>query len=459
LQAARAAVPADVPSWVTFRIDGAALTFTLLLATGTAVVFGLAPAIRGSRTDPGQVLHDDGRTATGSRRLGRTRSVLLGGQLALAMTLFAIAAVLVQFSRSLEHADPGFDPAGMVSARLTLPESTYPSDEAVRAFLRDVLERAREIPRVRGVVLATDLPGVDGGRMTSVRIEGGSGPGRDSAGFAQQRSVSTGYFDVLAVRRIAGAPFSVIDIASGPVVAINESMARDAFPGANALGQFVIVGAEDSSATRARVVGVVRDTSGIEEGPTGWRVYRPLEQTTSRRLVVAMKVGGDFAPAVRELRRVIQELDPLLPLYEVRALPDAVRRQVWAPRAFGFVLGVLAALALGLAMLGVYGVAAYSTILQRREIGIRLALGARARSVVALFVGRSLRLAGIGVTIGALGAVAGARILTARLGVPGTSVGSLLVTGFLLAGATLVATYLPTRRAARVDPLVTLRGD
>jgi ABC-type antimicrobial peptide transport system permease subunit len=110
-------------------------------------------------------------------------------------------------------------------------------------------------------------------------------------------------------------------------------------------------------------------------------------------------------------------------------------------------------------MLGVYGVAAYATIQQRREIGIRLALGARARSVVALFVRRSLRLAGIGVTIGALGAVAGARILTARLGVPGTTIGSLLATGILLAGATIIATYFPTRRAARVDPLVTLRGD
>jgi len=162
---------------------------------------------------------------------------------------------------------------------------------------------------------------------------------------------------------------------------------------------------------------------------------------------------------VKELRRVIQELDPLLPLYAVRSLPEAVRRQVWAPRAFGFVLGILASLALGLSMLGVYGAAAYAAAQRRREIGIRVALGARPRSVVLLFVRRSMSLASIGMVVGTLGAFAGSRALSARLGVPGLNAVLLLGTALVLGAATAAATYFPSRRAARVDPLVTLRGD
>ncbi len=459
LRAARAALPADVPSWVTFRIDAATLAFTLALATGTALLFGLAAALHGSRADAGQILREDARTLSGSRRLGRIRSTLLAGQLALAMALFVIAAALVQFSRSLRDADPGFDPAGVVSARLTLPEDTYPTDDALRSFHQALLGRVRAIPRVRAVTVTSALPGVDGGRLTSVRAEGGTGPGRDSAAVAESRSVSPGYFDALSVRRITGMPFTAVDIARGNVVAINEPMARALFPGGDAMGHLIIVGAGDSSAKRARIVGVVRDTSGVSEGPTGWGIYRPLEQAPARSVVVAVRASGDFGPVVRELRRVVRGLDPLLPLYDVQAVADMVRRRVWAPRAFGFVLGVLAALALTLAMLGVYGVAAYSTILQRREIGIRLALGARSGAVVMLFVRRSLRLAGIGMGIGAIGALAGSRILSARLGVPSSGVTLLLGSGLVLALATMAATYLPSRHAARLDPLATLRAD
>jgi len=458
MRAARAALPGDVPSWVTFRLDRAALGFTLLLATGTALLFGLAPALHGSRADPGHVLHEDSRTASGSRRLGRARAVLLAGQLALAMTLFVIAAVLVRFSLLLERADVGFDAAGAMSVRLTLPDSKYPTDDLVRAFHRTLLDRVGTIPQVRAAALTTSLPAVDGATFISVRVEGGSGPARDSATVVLSRSVSREYFDVLSVRRLSGAPFSAVDIESGPVAVINEAMARRVFPTGNAMGQLLVLGV-DSAAVRARVVGVVRDTSGIEEGSTGWQVYRPLEQAPSRTVVVVVKTAGEVATVVKELRRVIQELDPLLPLYAVRSLPDAVRRQVWAPRAFGFVLGILASLALGLSMLGVYGAAAYAAAQRRREIGIRVALGARPRSVVLLFVRRSMSLARIGMVGGTLGAFAGSRALSARLGVPGLNAVLLLGTALVLGAATAAATYFPSRRAARVDPLVTLRGD
>jgi putative ABC transport system permease protein len=276
---------------------------------------------------------------------------------------------------------------------------------------------------------------------------------------AQNRSVAAGYFDLLAVRRIAGAPFSAADVASGPIVAINEAMARRVFPNGDAMGHLLVIGGEDSSEALARIVGVVRDTSGIEEGPTAWAIYRPLAQAPSRSIVIVAKAQGELAPVVRELRRVVRELDPRLALYDVRSLSDAVRRQVWVPRALGFLLGVLAALALGLSMLGVYGVAAYATVQQRREIGVRLALGASARGVVALFVGRSLRLSLIGTTVGALGALAGSRVLSARLGVPAAGVMPLVGSGLVLALATVAASYIPSRRASRVDPAVTLRGE
>jgi hypothetical protein len=275
----------------------------------------------------------------------------------------------------------------------------------------------------------------------------------------QSRSVAAGYFDLLAVRRIAGAPFSAVDGASAPIVAINEAMARRVFPNGDAIGHLLFISGGDSSEARARIVGVVRDTSGIEEGPTAWAIYRPLAQAPSRSIVIVAKARSDLAPVVRELRRVVRELDPTVALYDVRSLSDAVRRQVWAPRALGFVLGVLATLALGLSMLGVYGVAAYATVQQRREIGVRLALGAPARGVVALFVGRSLRLSLIGTTVGALGALAASRILSARLGVPAAGVTPIVGSGLVLALATVAASYFPSRRAARVDPALTLRGE
>ena len=459
MRAARAALPADVPSWVTFRLDVAALLFTVALATGTALLFGLGAAVHGSRADLGRVLRDDGRLAGASPRVGRVRSSLLAGQLALAMTLFVIAVVLVRFSMALAAADPGFEARSVVSARLTLPESTYPSLDNVRALYRAIVERVSVIPQASAVTLTTALPAVDGGHLTPVRVEGGSGPGRDSAVVVQSRSVATGYFDLLAVRRIAGAPFSAADVVSGPVVAINEAMARRLFPNGNAIGHLLLIGGGDSSEARARIVGVVRDTSGIEEGPTAWAIYRPLEQAPSRSIVIVAKARGDLAPVVRDLRRVMLELDPRLALYDVRSLSDAVRRQVWAPRALGFLLGMLAALALGLSMLGVYGVSVYATVQQRREIGVRLALGAPARGVVALFVRRSLRLSVIGTTIGALGALAASRVLSARLGVPAAGVTPLVGSALALALATVAASYIPSRRAARVDPALTLRGE
>lgn len=459
MRAARAALPADIPSWVTFRLDVAALVFTVVLATGTALLFGLAAAVHGSRADPGRVLRDDGRLTGASPRTGRIRSSLLAGQLALAMTLFVIAVVLVRFSMTLAAADPGFDARSVVSARLTLPESTYPSLDNVHAVYRAIVERVSIMPQASGVTLTTALPALGGGHLTPVRVEGGSGPGRDSAVVVQSRSVANGYFDLLAVRRIAGAPFAAADVESGPVVAINEAMARRVFPSGDAIGHLLVVGSGDSSEARARIVGVVRDTSGIEDGPTAWAIYRPLEQAPSRSIVIVVRTRGDLAPVVRDLRRVVYELDSRLALYDVRSLSDAVRRQVWAPRALGFLLGVLAALALGLSMLGVYGVAAYATVQQRREIGVRLALGAPARGVVALFVRRSLRLSMIGTTIGALGALAASRVLSARLGVPAAGVMPLVGSGLALALATVAASYIPSRRAARVDPALTLRGE
>ena len=459
MRAARAALPADIPSWVTFRLDVAALVFTVVLATGTALLFGLAAAVHGSRADPGGVLRDDGRLTGASPRTGRIRSSLLAGQLALAMTLFVIAVVLVRFSMTLAAADPGFDARSVVSARLTLPESTYPSLDNVHAVYRTIVERVSIMPQASGVTLTTALPALGGGHLTPVRVEGGSGPGRDSAVVVQSRSVANGYFDLLAVRRIAGAPFAAADVESGPVVAINEAMARRVFPSGDAIGHLLVVGSGDSSEARARIVGVVRDTSGIEDGPTAWAIYRPLEQAPSRSIVIVVRTRGDLAPVVRDLRRVVYELDSRLALYDVRSLSDAVRRQVWAPRALGFLLGVLAALALGLSMLGVYGVAAYATVQQRREIGVRLALGAPARGVVALFVRRSLRLSMIGTTIGALGALAASRVLSARLGVPAAGVMPLVGSGLALALATVAASYIPSRRAARVDPALTLRGE
>jgi len=373
--------------------------------------------------------------------------------------LFVIAAVLVRFSMALGAADPGFDPRDVVAARVTLPESTYPSLDNVRAFYRAIVERVSADPQVSAVTLTTALPAVDGGRLTSVRVEGGSGPGRDSAAVVQSRSVAAGYFDALAVHRITGAPFSPAEIGSGPVVAINEAMARRVFPNSDAVGHLLVIGAEDSSEVRARIVGVVRDTSGVEEGPTAWAIYRPLEQAPSRSIVIVAKARGDLAPVVRDLRRAMLELDPRLALYDVRSLSDAVRRQVWAPRALGFLLGVVAALALGLSMLGVYGVAAYAAVQQRREIGVRLALGATARGVVALFVRRSLRLSIIGTAVGALGALVVSRVLSARLGVPAADVTPLVGSGLILALATVAASYIPSRRAARVDPALTLRGE
>jgi putative ABC transport system permease protein len=459
MRAARAALPADIPSWVTFRLDVAALVFTVVLATGTALLFGLAAAVHGSRADPGGVLRDDGRLTGASPRTGRIRSSLLAGQLALAMTLFVIAVVLVRFSMTLAAADPGFDARSVVSARLTLPESTYPSLDKVHAVYRAIVERVSIMPQASGVTLTTALPALGGGHLTPVRVEGGSGPGRDSAVVVQSRSVANGYFDLLAVRRIAGAPFAAADVESGPVVAINEAMARRVFPSGDAIGHLLVVGSGDSSEARARIVGVVRDTSGIEDGPTAWAIYRPLGQAPSRSIVIVVRTRGDLAPVVRDLRRVVHELDSRLALYDVRSLSDAVRRQVWAPRALGFLLGVLAALALGLSMLGVYGVAAYATVQQRREIGVRLALGAPARGVVALFVKRSLQLSVIGTAVGALGALAASRVLSARLGVPTAGVMPLVASGLALALATVAASYIPSRRAARVDPALTLRGE
>ena len=468
--------PGVLPRAGEVGIDGAVLAFTALVAAAAALVFGAIPVARHRNASPASVLSGGGRAATAGRGAGRVRQLLVVSQVAMATVLLVASGLMLRSFQRLRAVDPGFRPEGVLTFRIPLPFSKYREPQAVARFHYAMLDRLRALPGVQAAGATGRLPLMGPTTLIDpLRVEGVPPPvGAGSVPPVVEMRVATpGYFEAMGIPLRAGRLLdrSDTDRQSGAVL-VNETVVRTLMQGRDPIGARVAHGLAGLPGARAwsDVVGVVGDVRGasLEEAPVGAVYYAMVNRPgvdmdwLARSMVYAVRTTGASPPAalLPAVRRALGELDPTLPLAEVRTLSqvvDAAR----AKMRFTMV-GLLAAAAVGLFMgaVGLYGVLSYVTAQRTREIGVRIALGASPRSVRMSVLGRGMAVSGAGLAAGLALALALRRLAAPLLyGVSPTDPATLAGVSLVLLAAGALATWLPARRAARLDPVQALRWD
>ena len=459
----RAMAPPGVPRLEAARIDAWTLAFAMATSVVASVIFGLVPATQASKLDLRSGLVFGGRSATGAGGRDRLRRALVVAEVALSLTLLAGAGLLVRTGLNLGQASLGFEPEGLLTARVGFPKEGYATHEKTARAFEAVIEHIRAQPGVRAVALVSKLP-LSESSTTNGLIPEGRSPDAKSAINTDLQIVSPGYFDAMRIPLRAGRTLTADDRRDAPrVMVIGEELARVAFPGQDAVGRRIACceAGVDGSPPWKVVVGVVGNvsTSGPGAPPTP-QFYLPLDQVpaeawdwTSRTLALVVRGGPDPAALAPVVREAVRSVDPSVPVYDVQTMAER-RRETTAQERFGAVLlSALGALGLVLAAVGIYGVIAYFVSQRTREIAVRLAMGAQTRDVVALVFRQGLRPALLGMALGVAGALAAGRALRAMLfGVGVADPVTLVAVAALLFVVAGLASVLPARRAARVDP-------
>jgi len=444
-------------------LDARVLVFTCCLSLLAGIVFGLAPAFGAARTGLVTALKDGANDEANQRRLS-PRKLLVVAQVALSFVVLIGAGLCVRSLQRLQAIDAGFDPAKVLVLSLDLGPSGY--DEARgRLFYQQLVERVTALPGVESASLAQLTPLSDDPLQRRTAIEGYEPPpGEQSVSFFYN-VVGPRYFETLRTPLISGRDFTPQDRASAPqVVIINETLARRYFPNGNALGKRLIFGAYRGSPIplqHLEIVGVVTDSKYAElTEQTRPMMFLPLAQTYRPEMRLHVRTAQDPAALIAAIRRETQKLDASLPVYNVRTLAGQKDRSLYNARLAATLLSVFGGLALLLASIGLYGVMAYVVGRRRREIGVRLALGAQQRDVFRLVLKEGMTLVAVGLALGLAGALTGTRLLTTFLyGVRPTDAATFISIALLLAVVALVANYLPARRAAHTDPMQALRHE
>jgi putative ABC transport system permease protein len=473
VQAFVASRPSTVPRIDLVAIDLRVLAFALVVSLATGIVFGLAPAWRGSSLDLLTSLKDAARGSRGSGR--RMRSVLVVAEVALALVLLSGAGLTVRSFAALTAIDLGFNPAHVVTMRMALPNARYPDVANWIAFHRELVQRAAAIPGVEAAGLNSAVPLEGGGSESEVRYEGEPPPRSvdEEATTCLFQTATPDYFRAMGIAVVRGRTFSERDTADAVKVAVvEEALVRKFFGDADPIGKriaFEFRGHGPSAAPIWReIVGVVRHVRhyGIVREPATLEVYAPLEQLPiwfrERRpgLTLFVRTPLDAEYMTASVRQAVSSLDREIPLYAVQTMDSYVGQATEQPRLNMTLLALFAALALVLASLGIYGVLSYIVGRRTHEIGIRLALGATRGDVLRLVVGHGMTLALAGIAIGLAAAWAITQVLRGVLiGVSPHDPVTFAAIAALMAAIALIASYLPGRRATRVDPADTLRAE
>lgn len=450
-----ALAPASAPRLQEVRVDAAVFAFTAAVTVLTALASGLAPAVATARAHLTPALREGGRESTAG---GRLRAILVTSEIAVALVLVVGAALLIRTLVALQHVDMGFNPDHVLTASVAPPRAQYRDPASLRQLYARLLERASAIPGVRTAALTNMLPLSGGDFNLSFAIEGrpltGS-PGTEPV--AGTRIVSSSYVTAMGLRLVQGRDLSPLDSDNAPgAVLVNETMARRYWPNGSPLGAKILL--PDLELT---VVGVVGDVH--HRGPAatpGAEMYIPYEQFNARQVVVTLRTAGDPARSASALRAVMREIDPALPLANVKTMDELLVQSVSQPRFLAAMLTGFALLAALLALVGVYGLLSFSVSRRTRELGVRMALGSGRSRVVTLVLSQSAALVGIGLAVGVALAVSLTRLLrTLLFGVqPGDP---MTVTGMAaaIAFAAVLASLPPALRASRIDPVIALREE
>ena len=453
--------PSSLPLGVNVSPDARVLAFTLLASIATGIVFGLAPALQQSKSN--QVDHlKDGAVHGGSSR-SRLRNLLVVAQVTACVVLLVGASLCLRSLLNARSIDPGFEIHNTVAAGLTVETFGYDETRG-RAFYARLLEQIRAMPGVRHASLADHLPLGQIMRMQGVEIDGYETP-RGPSGMTglpiDMALVGPDYFETMGIPVLRGRSFTNSDDAGAPpVVMINQQMADRFWPHQNPIGQFINLMGPRDSRTRAEIVGIVKTGKyqSLGEDPKSY-FYRPLLQEYQPGVQLLVRTTGD-TPIVDALRREVRALDSRMALIGIATLEQHMQLPLFPARAAGLLLGLFGVLALTLAVVGLYGVMSYSVSQRTREIGIRMALGARRSDVLRLILGQGLRLTLTGLAIGVGCSLALTWVLRSVLyGISPTDPLSFLAVAFVLTMVALTATYMPARWATRVDPMTALRTE
>jgi len=455
VSALESVLPANVLPVPDIGVDRTVVLFSLAVALGTGLVFGLTPAWQSAKTDVNAALKDAGRSATGAGH-SLLRKALVGGELALATVLLIGAVLLLRTLVELQRVPLGFDPDGVMSMQVSLPTTKYNGARRV-AFYRDLGVALKALPGVQSAGVSSGIPFGVGNYTTSPFMA----PGKSAlpAGTSvpiDWRTAGPGYFATVRIPLLRGRDFTDADTATAPqVVIVSRGAARTLWGDDDPIGRTVRRVADGTEFAVIGVVGDVRSTTLNRESPA---LYYSAGARTWPLMDVVVRPSGDAAAIVTAVRQVVRGMDPALPVSNVRPMREWIATSAAQPRLNAVLLGVFAAIALLVAAIGTYGVLAYSVSQRTRELGVRMALGADRAGVLRLIVGEGMAVGIGGIVVGVIAAAAlGRAISTLVFGVSAWDPGTYAMVTATLALVTLAACVVPAMRASRVDPIIALR--
>ena len=437
------------------RADSAVLAFTLAVSLLAGVLFGLTPALQVSRPDLNAVLRSEGRGSTSGHARHLVRNLLVVSQVALSMILLIGAGLLVRNFMQLRNTSPGFDARNLLTLNVTLPPARYSTGPPMIAFFRELVRQVSSLPGVQSAAVSSTLP------LTTVRVSPSLPEGQPMVPLTERpffniQTMSPGYVAAMRVPLLAGREFTEHDEQPPRVLIVNQTLARRYWPNENPIGKRILVGRATEGSEVVGVVGDIRN-SGVASD-THAEIYLPFAQLPWASMNLLVRTSGDPRTYVEAVRRVVLAIDKGQPITKVRTMEEVLSEGARQQRFVTTLLGGLAAIALVLALVGIYGAVGYSVSQRTQEMGIRMALGAGRGDILRLVLRQGLAPACAGIAIGIAASLGLTRLMAKMLyHVSTTDPATFAVGVALFAVVAMLASYLPARRATRVDPMVALR--
>jgi len=454
-----ASIPIKLPFWMNFGIDLRVLAFTVGVTVLTGLVFGSIPALQTSRVNLNDTLKEGGRRSLTSIRTF-SRSVLVIAEIALSLVLLVGAGLMIQSFLRLRSVDVGLNPKGVATASVTLPRLKYPEKPQRAAFFKQLVEQVTALPGVEAAAATATVPLSGGFWGRSLTVEGYPVLSVGQAPMIQHTVVTPNYFRTMGIILLSGRDFTAADTAGAPLVTIiDERLASEYWANESPIGKRVRFGPPEDNEPWHTVIGVVRSVRHERmQEETRKSVYLPHQQMPVNGMSVVMRTSGDPRTLAPAIRRVVNQMDHDIPVNKTPTMDEVMAESVWQPRLYTMLFTVFGVGAMVLAVIGIYGVMAYLVVTRTHEIGVRMALGATARNVFGLIVGRGMKLTIIGVLLGIVGAYGLTRLMRSLLfNISTTDPITFTSISVLLVLVAFIACYIPARRATKVNPLVALR--
>jgi len=466
LQWIKANILGGMPFWMKFTIDGPVLLFTVAVAVATGLLFGLVPAIQSARPNLNETLRDSGARGTSAGRVRqRLRSGLVVGEVALSLVLLVGAALLIRSFLGMQRVKPGFDPDNLLTMRITLSGPSYDSVYKRFALLDRLLAQLNARPGIVSAAITNNIPLSNNNNNSFINVESQPTPlGQEP--LLEIRWVSPKYLETMHIPILRGRMFTQQEWAdsgvAGRVAVVNEYMAKRFWKTSDeAIGKrFKFGSANDTTNRWITVVGIAADIKHkqLTSSQPDFQGYMPYRQGGWNTASIVVRSRGEPTQATSTVLGALKQVDPLLPAYRIMSMDANIQQSYWQQSLYGKMFGAFAAIALVLAAVGVYGVISYAVSQRTQEIGVRVALGAQRVDVLRLIVGQGALLGGLGIAIGLIGALGVTRFLRTMLfGVSPFDPTSFAGVSAVLTAIALLASYIPARRAAKVDPVEALR--